>query len=146
MGMEISLTHENGQDSARCDSFVRANAVLRRWATTNQCVVGGDKIDFTLTHGAKGLFYSGRYDLKPLRVDTPDLVRHITSQLDWVSGMARPAHCSEEQYQADLSNFSPAARNRAFFYRQVVQDIADAEMHPGDDVRDTAVDAPAPTC
>jgi hypothetical protein len=130
MALEITLVHENGIGIARCTSFAHANSVLRVWSAKAHPSLGYDKINYNIVDGRQGLFYSGQYDLKSLKIEEPDLGGSLMDYFAWVCGRAKPAHCTSEQYSADIQAFSPAMRGRAAFYLDVVRRILDDESTP----------------
>lgn len=86
------------------DSFAAADAVLRRWSDTAPEKGGYDKVDFTIFDAEIQLEYNGRYDLKHWRVERPNLKDHVVSHLEFMAGVSRPRHMTQQQYDDFLAS------------------------------------------
>lgn len=79
-----------------------ANAHLLRMSATAPKDGTYDKTDFTVTY-EDGETHEGRYDLKPHSVEVPDLAKHVRDFLQFYAGLRKPAHMTQERYDAFLA-------------------------------------------
>lgn len=77
----------------------KANKVLLDWSRTapKDCHTY-DKCDFIITY-EDGETYKGRYDLKHLICEYPDLGQHVKDFVTFHAGQRKPAWMTDEQYQ-----------------------------------------------
>ena len=99
--MVISLTRAEGPTDSvgrprKVDGWQHAKSVLLQWARTAPKDGSYDKCDFKIEIG--DATYTGRYDLVHESVRWPDLLRHVTENLEMAAGIYRPHHLSENQW------------------------------------------------
>lgn len=98
MALKITLTRAEGPlvDCGKphvCSSFKEAKAILDRWSYTAPEHGGYDKCDFRIELDGEPV-YDGRYDLKHWRVESPNLLAHVASYLEYISeeNPTEPSH------------------------------------------------------
>lgn len=140
MALEITLTHDNGRDRARCTSFFEASVTLEEWAERASGMEQKAKIAYVLIDAKRGLFFRSSLDLGGTDAYQADLAQNVTRYLSWACGLARPASRSAEQYRIDISQFSAAMVSRAQSYLEIVTAIMNEE--PGSAALEEMASAP----
>lgn len=126
MSLEITLTHHAGFGQQKCLSFTQANHVLATWARRTMGGAGACMVNFKVLEMSKGMAYRGEYALDQER-QTHNLGEHLIEYFAWISGQARPAHATVDEYRQELTQFSSAMRGRATYYLDVVRDLVRVE-------------------
>lgn len=92
-------------------SWSEADTALARESWTAPKSGGYDKTDFTITF-ENGHTYSGRYDLKHMSVEFPNLQAHVRDFVRFSAGIDCPEHMTEEswrEYLRAVEQYSPGA-------------------------------------
>lgn len=83
-------------------TITQAEGFLRVAARTAPATGGYDKCDFKITF-SDGNTYEGRIDLQRVHTAGYSIGQHVIGFLEFISGMRRPAHLSEDRYRAYLA-------------------------------------------
>lgn len=100
----ITLTRLEGEHSGfvrvrKVATWAEANSLLRSWSNTAPEKGGYDKCHFLIEFEDETT-YSGRYDLKHWRCETPSLDRHVRGVARLHANLDKPAWMSEERWAA----------------------------------------------
>lgn len=103
----VSMTTADGATEKAL--WLAADEALRMWARTAPKNGGYDKCDFQVEY-MDGSTYKGRYDLKHIDLEYPNLSKHIEHHVKFHSGKYCPSWMTSEQYAKVISSFGEECR------------------------------------
>lgn len=98
----------------KVQTFKEADAILLEWSQTAPELGGYDKCFFQIEY-EDGYKYQGRYDLKHITKETPDLSKCIKDSCEWTAGRVKNPHCGLEKYGRVIKEYGVLSRVSADF-------------------------------